>query len=72
MIFSIVNSFRNSVLTTLLLGTFLFMPLSGASAKSRRMSKKPTRVVLIALDGVNVAGFEQANTPNLDAFCHLA
>ncbi|KGE15897.1 alkaline phosphatase family protein [Sphingobacterium deserti] len=30
-------------------------------------AKHPKRVVMIALDGVSVAGFKQAKTPNLDA-----
>lgn len=30
-------------------------------------AKKNTRVVIFALDGISVAGFQQANTPNLDA-----
>ena len=34
---------------------------------SLTISAKPTRVIMIALDGISVEGYQKANTPNLDA-----
>ena len=46
---------------TFLLVLVCFCSLTGFSAP------KAKRVVLIALDGISVEGFQKANTPNLDA-----
>ena len=34
---------------------------------SLTISAKPKRVIMIALDGISVEGYQKANTPNLDA-----
>jgi predicted AlkP superfamily pyrophosphatase or phosphodiesterase len=50
--------------TTVLISIFLSLFLSSAYSMP---PKKAKRVILIALDGISVAGFQKANTPNLDA-----
>ena len=45
----------------------LFLLLLGLVLLADGHARKPVRVVMIALDGICVDGFIQANTPNLDA-----
>ena len=55
------NFFKTTVMKIFLLVLACFCSLTGFSAP------KAKRVVLIALDGISVEGFQKANTPNLDA-----
>lgn len=63
------NFLKKGLAGTLLLGTAaLPQPLSAfVSSTSEVDRKRSKRVVLISLDGICVAGFQQAKTPNLDA-----
>lgn len=47
------------LVTLLFIGIFLL--------KSSDAWAKPRRVVMIALDGISIAGYKKARTPNLDA-----
>lgn len=71
--FSRRNFLKKSLAGTLLLGAAtLPQPLAAiaateeATAANARKSKN-RRIVLISLDGISVAGFQQAKTPHLDA-----
>lgn len=63
------NFLKKGVAGTLLLGAATVpQPLSAfVSSTSEAERRKSKRVVLISLDGICVAGFQQAKTPNLDA-----
>lgn len=65
------NFFKRSLAGTLLLGaTALPQPLAAIATETRSgKGKRPKnrRVVLFSLDGISVAGFQQAKTPHLDA-----
>lgn len=63
------NFLKKGLAGTLLLGSAtLPQPLSAfVSSTSEAERRKSKRVVLISLDGICVAGFQQAKTPNLDA-----
>lgn len=65
------NFFKRSLAGTLLLGaTALPQPLAAIATETRsEKGKRPKnrRVVLFSLDGISVAGFQQAKTPHLDA-----
>lgn len=50
---------KKNLVTLILIGVCLLFSL--------QTSAKGKRVVMIALDGISVAGFEKAHTPNLDA-----
>lgn len=45
----------------------LILTLLSNTALAHSIPKKAKRVVMISLDGISVAGFKQAKTPNLDA-----
>lgn len=63
------NFLKKSLAGSLLLGAAsLPQPLSAMIPSMEEVARKKTkRVVLISLDGICVAGFQQAKTPNLDA-----
>ena len=67
------NFLKKTLAGSLLLGTAsLPQPLSAMIPSVEEVTRKKTqRVVLISLDGICVAGFHQANTPNLDALLAL-
>ncbi len=64
------NFLKKGLVGTLLLGSAVFpqslLAFSNAYSISAANKKKTRRVVLICLDGICVAGFQQAKTPNLD------
>lgn len=67
------NFLKKTLAGSLLLGAAsLPQPLSAMIPSVEEVARKKTkRVVLISLDGICVAGFHQANTPNLDALLAL-
>ena len=67
------NFLKKTLAGSLLLGAAsLPQPLPAMIPSVEEVTRKKTqRVVLISLDGICVAGFHQANTPNLDALLAL-
>ena len=65
------NFLKKGLAGTLLLGAATLpqslTAFAAVSSISEANRKKSRRVVLLSLDGICVAGFQQAKTPNLDA-----
>ena len=57
---------KKSILGTVALGAALPSVETVATTTAKKR-KKAKRIVLLSLDGICVAGFQQAKTPNLDA-----
>ena len=60
------NFIKKSILGTVALGAAL-PSVETVAATTAKKRKKAKRIVLLSLDGICVAGFQQAKTPNLDA-----
>ena len=59
---------KASVLGATALGTMsIAEPVNALGLKSKKKMPKAKRVLMLALDGIRVDGFQQAKTPNLDA-----
>ena len=59
---------KASVLGATALGTMsIAEPVNALGLNSKRKMPKAKRVLMLALDGIRVDGFQQAKTPNLDA-----